>query len=208
MSKISEYWDNVHLKYDYVCDGWLKNYLHLFKNDDLIVELGCGRAESSDYLFKNGFKNITASDFSKEALRFVNQDTPYLKTMYLDISKGLPFNDDSINVIIADLSLHYFDMSTTKYILNEIYRVLKNNGYLVARVNSVNDKFHKLNNAQEIEENFFYDGTLYKRFFKKEDLESLLKGFKVCDIEEKKMNRYKKPKVLWEVCVKKIKSPS
>ena len=191
MSKISEYWDNVHLKYDYVCDGWLKNYLHLFKNDDLIVELGCGRAESSDYLFKNGFKNITASDFSKEALRFVNQDTPYLKTMYLDINKGLPFNDDSINVIIADLSLHYFDISTTKYILNE-----------------VNDKFHKLNNAQEIEENFFYDGTLYKRFFKKEDLESLLKGFKICDIEEKKMNRYKKPKVLWEVCVKKIKSPS
>ncbi|UKI57888.1 MAG: class I SAM-dependent methyltransferase [Clostridium sp.] len=44
------------------------------------------------------------------------------------------------NIIIADLCLHYFDLSKKqKYFFSEIYRVLKENGYLIARVNSFND---------------------------------------------------------------------
>ena len=62
--------------------------------------------------------------------------------MLFDMSDGLPFNDNSKNIIIADLSLHYFDSSKTKYIFNEIHRVLKKNGYLIARVNSSNDTLH------------------------------------------------------------------
>jgi SAM-dependent methyltransferase len=57
----------------------------------------------------------------------------------MDISKTLPFKDESIGLIIADLSLHYFDNETTKNIVNEIRRVLKHNGCLIGRVNSIND---------------------------------------------------------------------
>lgn len=118
--------------------------------------------------------------------------------MLFDTSEGLPFEDSSINVIVADLSLHYFNNSTTKYILDEIYRVLKNHGYLIARVNSANDKFHIPKNAKELEKNFFYDGNIYKKFFEKEDFESLFKKFEICSIEERYMDRYEKPKILWK----------
>ena len=203
MEKLDKYWDNIHLKYNSTYDEWLNKYVNLFKKDDLIIELGCGRAYCSNYLLKNGFNNVIACDFSKEVLKIVNIENPNLKTMLFDMSVGLPFKDNSINVIVADLSLHYFTFSTTKYIFDEIYRVLNNNCYLIARVNSANDKLHIPNNGQELEKNFYYDGNIYKRFFERKDFDSLFKNFKICSIEEKYMDRYEKPKILWEVCIKK-----
>lgn len=203
MDKLDKYWDEIHLKYNSTYDEWLNKYVYLLKKQDSIVELGCGRAYCSKYLLENGFENVIACDFSKEVLKMVNTESPRLKTMLFDMSKGLPFKDNSINMIVADLSLHYFDYSTTKYIVGEIYRVLKNNGYLIARVNSANDKLHIPDNCEEIEKNFFYDGKIYKRFFEKEDFDLLFKEFQICDIEEKHMDRYEKTKILWEICIKK-----
>ncbi len=204
MEELDKYWDKIHLKYNSTYDGWLNKYINLLKKDDFIIELGCGRAYCSNYLLKNGFHNIIACDFSEEVLKIVNAETPNLKTMLFDMSAGLPFKDSSINIIVADLSLHYFSSSTTKYIFNEIYRVLKDNGYLIGRVNSTNDKFHIPNNAQELEKNFYYDGDIYKKFFERKDFDSLFKNFKICNIEEKYMDRYEKPKILWEFCIEKL----
>lgn len=203
MEELDKYWDDIHLKYNSIYDKWLNKYINLFKKEDLIIELGCGRAYCSNYLLKNGFNNVIACDFSKEVLKIVNIENPNLKTMLFDMSVGLPFKDNSINVIVADLSLHYFTFSTTKYIFDEIYRVLNNNCYLIARVNSANDKLHIPNNGQELEKNFYYDGNIYKRFFERKDFDSLFKNFKICSIEEKYMDRYEKPKILWEFCIKK-----
>ena len=43
------------------------------------------------------------------------------------MSKGLPFADNLTNIIISDLSLHYFTEQKTFEILEEIKRVLKPN---------------------------------------------------------------------------------
>lgn len=43
------------------------------------------------------------------------------------MSKGLPFADNLTNIIISDLSLHYFTEQKTFEILGEIKRVLKQN---------------------------------------------------------------------------------
>ena len=146
---------------------------------------------------------IIACDFSEEVLKIVNKENSWLDTMLFDMSKGLPFNDASVDVIIADLCLHYFDFRTTNFIIEEIYRVLSDDGYLIARVNAMNDIFHIPNNALEIEENFFYDGEIYKRFFEEKNIKSLFKDFEICNLEQKNMSRYKNPKVLWEFCVRK-----
>lgn len=206
MEHLDKYWDRIHLKYNSSYDEWLNKYMHLLKKDNLIIELGCGRAYCSNYLFNNGFRNIVACDFSEEVLKIVNKENLFLKTLLFDMGNGLPFENDSIDVIIADLSLHYFDLSTTTFVFDEIYRVLKDDGYLIARVNATNDKLHITDNAEEIEKNFFYDGNIYKRFFDKQDFETLLKNFEIHNLEQKNMNRYEKPKILWEFCVKKEKS--
>lgn len=199
---LDKYWDNIHKEYTSTYDEWFNKYINLLHKDDNIVELGCGRAYTSKYLINNGFKNIIACDFSKEALKIINHENPNLNTMLFDMSDGLPFNDNSKNIIIADLCLHYFNLSKTKYIFSEIHRVLKDNGYLIARVNSFND-IQIPPKSKELEKHFYYDGKIYKRFFDKEDLKELLKDFKIYNLEEKKMDRYECPKILWEFCIKK-----
>lgn len=197
---LDTYWDKVHLQYDSTYDGWLNHYLGLFHKKDKIVELGCGRAYDSRYLLEKGFTDITVCDFSKEVLEIVKKEVPSLKTLDFDMKDGIPFQDNSINVIIADLSIHYFDTNTTTFLTNEIYRVLKKNGIFIARVNSINDKLYIPNTAQ-LEENFFYNGEIYKRFFSENSIKSFFNKFSFYTIEEKNVGKYEKPKVLWEFCV-------
>ena len=203
MEKLDKYWDDIHLKYNSIYDGWLNKYISLFKKEDLFIELGCGRAYCSRYLLENNFENVIACDFSNEVIKIVNKEAPNLRTMIFDMSEQFPFEDNSVDVIISDLSLHYFDLKKTQCILGEIYRVLKVGGYVIARVNSSNDKSHIPNNCTELEKNYFWDGNIYKKFFEKEDFDILFKNFEICNLEEKIMDRYERTKILWEFCIKK-----
>ena len=96
MEKLDKYWDQIHVKYNSSYDGWLNKYVHLFKKENIFLELGCGRAYCSKYLLENGFKNIIASDFSNEAIKIVKKEVPNLKTIIMDMSTKYPFEDDSI----------------------------------------------------------------------------------------------------------------
>lgn len=203
MNNLDKYWDKIHLKYTSTYDNWFNKYIHLLNKNDKIIELGCGRAYTSLYLLNNGFSDVTACDFSTEVINILNTEHKELNTSVFDISEKLPFKDDEINVIIADLCLHYFDSGKTKEILNEIYRVLKSGGYLIGRVNSANDKYHIPVNAKVLEKNFYYDGEIYKKFFEEDDFKELFENFKILSLEEKHMDRYEKPKTLWEFCIKK-----
>lgn len=203
MNNLDKYWDKIHLKYTSTYDNWFNKYILLLNKSDKIIELGCGRAYTSLYLLNNGFSDVTACDFSTEVINILNTEHKKLNTSVFDISEKLPFKDDEINVIIADLCLHYFDSKKTKEILNEIYRVLKSGGYLIGRVNSANDKYHIPVNAKVLEKNFYYDGEIYKKFFEEDDFKELFENFKILSLEEKHMDRYEKPKTLWEFCIKK-----
>lgn len=203
MNNLDKYWDKIHLKYTSTYDNWFDKYIHLLNKNDKIIELGCGRAYTSLYLLDNGFSDVTACDFSTEVINILNTEHKELNTSVFDISEKLPFKDDEINVIIADLCLHYFDSKKTKEILNEIYRVLKSGGYLIGRVNSANDKYHIPLSAKVLEKNFYYDGEIYKKFFERKEFKELFENFKILSLEEKHMDRYEKPKTLWEFCIKK-----
>ena len=203
MNNLDKYWDKIHLKYMSTYDNWFNKYIHLLNKSDKIIELGCGRAYTSLYLLNNGFSDVTACDFSTEVINILNTEHKELNTSVFDISEKLPFKDDEINVIIADLCLHYFDSKKTKEILNEIYIVLKSGGYLIGRVNSANDKYHIPLSAKVLEKNFYYDGEIYKKFFEGKEFKELFENFKILSLEEKHMDRYEKPKTLWEFCIKK-----
>lgn len=92
------------------------------------------------------------------------------------MSKGLPFEDNVADIIISDLSLHYFTEQKTFEILDEIKRVLKPNGLLLFRVNSVKDVNHGAGEGKEIEPHLYEttDGR-YKRFFDEEDIKKFFR---------------------------------
>lgn len=202
MNDFSKYWDNIHLNYSSSYDNWLDKYIDEFSKDFKIIELGCGKAYNSIYLKEKEY-DVIGCDFSKEVINFLRKKAPYLKTKIFDMTEKFPFEDGSFDIVIADLSLHYFDKNKTREIFNEIKRILKINGYLIGRVNSVNDKLHIPNNAKKIEDNFYYDGKIYKRFFEKEDFKAF-HGYEIIILEEKVMDRYEKTKILWEFKMKKV----
>lgn len=204
MENLDKYWDNIHLQYTSSYDEWFNKYTSLLNTEGKILELGCGRAYTSIYLLNKGYQNIITTDFSKEVINILNKEQPNLKPMNIGITKRLPFNDNEVNVIIADLSLHYFNKEQTKEIINEIKRVLAPGGYLIGRVNSANDKYHIPTDAQTLEENFYYDGKIYKKFFIQDDFQELFANFKIIFLKEKHVDRYEKPKTLWEFCIKKL----
>ncbi|UUZ94623.1 methyltransferase domain-containing protein [Paenibacillus sp. P25] len=108
-----------------------------------------------------------------------------------------PFPDRSAQVVIADLSLHYFAWADTLKIAADIRRILRPGGVLICRLNSVKDVEYGAGQGLELEPNYYELDGKRKRFFDRDQLERLFKGWKASVMEEQSMNRYDKPKAVW-----------
>ena len=191
-----------------VYDLWLDEYKNILdeNKDNEILDLGCGIGADTLYLLERGY-NVLSCDFSVEALKSIENNIPNSKTFYLDMMKKFPIDDKKYLLIIADLSLHYFNNETTIHIMKEIKRILKDGGVLLARVASVNDFNFGVGQGEKQENNCYFEGAYTKRFF---DLEDVNKYFSIIgDVEakESQMTRdeeeYSKPKVLYTIKVEK-----
>lgn len=204
--EFQEYWDNSFESYQVdqkQYSAWLDNYTDLFNNCETdVLDLGCGIGCDSIYLVEKGLK-VIGCDFSKVALARLNKDCDKIKTICLDISKSLPFQDESFDIVLADLSLHYFDENTTKNILKEIRRILTNKGTLIARVNSMLDFNHGAGQGEKIEENYYFVKGYKKRFFNKEEINKYFSVIGCVEAKEAHMLRNENSKVVWEIVARK-----
>ena len=193
-----------------VYDLWLDEYKEILESnkDNEILDLGCGIGADTLYLIERGY-NVLSCDFSNEALKSIQDNIPNSKTLYLDMMKKFPIKDNTYSLIIADLSLHYFDNETTIHIMREIKRILNNNGILLSRVASVNDFNFGAGVGEELERNYYFEGDYTKRFFDFEDINKYFGIIGSVEAEETQMTRnedeYLKPKILYKVKVEKGK---
>lgn len=187
-------------------DDWLELFQSEIDNCKTpIIDLGCGSGNDTLYLIEKGKKAIPC-DYSKNAIQNIKNNFPEVeRAECFDMTKGLPFEDNFTNLIICDLSLHYFKEKTTFEILKELKRVLKPNGILLLRVNSIKDTNHGAGEGKEIEPHLYetIDGR-YKRFFDYEDVKRFFATWKKIYVHEETMGRYEKEKVLWK-CAMKVK---
>lgn len=206
MNNFKEHWDNTHtrrLNHKIRYDNWLDNYQDVLKKCNTeVLDLGCGSGNDTLYLIERGFK-VLSCDYSEIALNKVKQEIPNSKTIQLDISQKMPFKNSSFDLIIADLSLHYFDEITTFNIMEELKNILTTGGYLLARVNSTADINHGAGQGEKIEENFYYVEGYNKRFFTIDDANKFFSKIGNVEIKEAEMLRYSKPKQLLEIKVQK-----
>ncbi|MCD8195102.1 MAG: class I SAM-dependent methyltransferase [Coprobacillus sp.] len=197
-----DYWDTTHKKHSdesITYDNWLDKYQCILHNCSTnVLDLGCGTGNDTLYLVERGFK-VIACDYSKVALDILKKNISSAETKLIDISGPLPFNDSSFDVIVADLSLHYFDDETTKKIMKEIRRILSPNGYLLARVNSTKDTNFGAGQGVKLDQNYYYVDGYNKRFFTIEDAINYFSLIGECQVVEADMNRYEKPKKVLEI---------
>lgn len=124
--------------------------------------------------------------------------------MNFDIVDGLPFEPNSVGLVNANLSLHYFDMEKTKEIFDEIYEVLEKGGLFIGRMNS--DKNAYVNdNYIEMEKDFYYDPIKeqHKRLFNQEQFDILTKQWSVVVLNEDVTTRKGRKKYTWEFILQK-----
>jgi len=78
------------------------------------LNLGCGKKQME------GWVNIDIRDFGQEIIR--------------DITRGLPFDDSSVDEISASHSLEHIERKDIDFVWEEIYRVLKPGAIVFIRV--------------------------------------------------------------------------
>lgn len=195
-------WNENHRKHnksEIQYDDWLVKWLPQLKSEANILELGCGLGNNAKFLADNGIKEL-ATDLSEVALENVAK-IEGITTQKLDLTEPFAFEDESFDIVLADLCLHYFSESMTEKIMLEIKRVLKKDGMLLARVNSTADINHGAGQGEKLEENFFFVEGYNKRFF---DVKTAQKFFGLigsCQVNNAVMKRYEKEKQLLEICV-------
>lgn len=151
-----------------------------------ILDLGCGDGMTAQYLHNLGF-NVVAADFSKEALKIVNDRCPQIRTLCFDMTGEFPFGDETFDLVVANLSTHYFSEKTTKEVYLRIFDKLKKGGFFVFRVNSYRE-FEKKSEHDilEVVEKDYYrlrNGKV-KRFFSVDTIKPYLTSFAAVSVWE------------------------
>ncbi|KAF0100325.1 MAG: putative methyltransferase [Rhodospirillaceae bacterium] len=163
-----------------------------------MLELGCGGGRDTAALAAAGHR-VVAIDLSPEAVARAQERVPSAQVHCQDIRAPFPPAEGSIGVVVASLSLHYFTWSATNALASRLHEVLRPEGVLLCRLNSTNDHHFGASGHPEIEKDFYLVDGAPKRFFDREALDRLFAhGWRILAIEEKVIDRYDRPKSVWE----------
>ncbi len=188
-----------------VYDMWLDKYKDYIESaQKTIVDLGCGIGNDTMFIKSCG-KKVLSVDYSDEALKIIMQNINGANTLKMDFENEWLLEKDSADLIIANLSLHYFNTDTTFKIINNIKNTLVDGGILIVRLNSVNDTNYGSDSLNEIELHYYKTMNIKKRFFDKADIHYFFSSFKIliCKEENVLSRVHDKKKVVWECIFKK-----
>lgn len=205
-----EYWDKLHKDYErdkIEVDDWMWVFNKTIEESrGPVIDLGCGSGNDTLYLLNKG-KNVFSCDGSMNAVLNMRKNFPEIEgAICFDMLNVFPFGNNTTDLVVADLCLHYFTTEDTIKILKEIRRILVNRGHLLFRVNSMNDINHGAGQGLEVETHLYMteDGR-YKRFFDAKDIYEMFNIFDIKYVREETMKRYKLEKKTYVVDAKNIK---
>ncbi|MCR6479869.1 class I SAM-dependent methyltransferase [Variovorax sp. ZS18.2.2] len=188
-------------------DRWLERWLPLLverAGAGQVLELGCAEGRDTATLVDAGLQ-VVAIELSSEAVERARLRVPEGAQFHCqDFRDPFPLAASAtVGVVLASLSLHYFEWGATLELVRRIHRVLRPDGVLLCRLNSVNDLHYGGRGPSPItgrDEDCFYlfDG-FPKRFFDRAAVERLFAdGWRMRHLEEVTIDRYAHPKVAWE----------
>lgn len=184
--KNDEYW-KYHINKELEDDIWIQDYKEYFSGKGKCLDLGCGIGQYSKELIKYGYEVVSA-DISDIALNKVKEFNNNIKK--IDMRENLPFEDNTFDLIFANLSIHYFSDEDTKRLMLDIKRILKKDALFIGSVNGIQGIENIKDTAIKIEEHFYFNKNKHVRLFDKKDLEKYLTIFNILKIEERETIRF------------------
>jgi len=170
LSKDDEYWNTPDFMMHYLNFRWKKFGFKTF------LDIGCGLGRHSLFMAENGYE-VYAFDNSKYVIDIVNEKA-YERNLNVKLCVGdvssIPYDNDSIDCMIAVGVLSNNDKEGIAKILKEMHRVLKNDGETYFNIISKVNDFEA--NNELLNGNNFYNIT-------EQDFEHLFRDFEIVSIK-------------------------
>lgn len=152
-----------------------------------LLDLGCGNGKHSIYFSKEGF-DVYASDID---CRLINENLRHLNISNINVYEhsftNIPYENDFFDAVICTSTIHHAIIDDIKKGINEIYRVLRPNGYFIFDIVSKEDKSYGL--GIKVEENTFIgsregEENIPHHYTDEKELKLLLNGFSSVEISK------------------------
>lgn len=162
--------------------------------DRVILDLGCGTGRNSNYLAEKGNKVIgieiskTALNLAKIRATDMGVEVDYRQG---DIGEKYDIADNSVDIVLDITSSNALNEHGREIYLNEMNRVLNNDGYIFVRAlckdgNKNVKNLLKQNPGQEYDTYIIKEIGLTERVFSREDFTKMYsKYFKILHLEKK-----------------------
>jgi len=149
-----------------------------------ILDLGCGTGRHTRYLVENGF-NVYSCDSSSEAVTIAKDNIPGAQFDTCEMI-SLPYNDVFFDAVLCNHVIQHGMLSDIEKTISDIYRVLREGGYLFLITVSTNH--HKALTGREIEPNTrintdAFDGHIPHHFFSELEIKQLFAHFEILHLE-------------------------
>jgi trans-aconitate methyltransferase len=199
MHNPGDLWDHRYSKGERgVYEPWLERWKDvLVGHGNQALELGCGVGYDTEVLMKWGFE-VTAVDVSQVAVRYSERRNPGAIHRVMDL-RTIASLSPGFDVIVASLSLHYFNRKDTITIFQDVRRLMNPGGILAFRVNAFDDvESGALADAANWTRTLV-DGVS-KQFFTPEKIATALRGpWRILSQEKLNTQRYGHRKSIFEV---------
>ena len=166
----------------YYSTGWIEKRL---RQNSRVLDVGCGNGKTMIPLAKKKY-DVIGLDISGAALKILEKTLKrsgvYAKLVLGDAT-SFPFHDGCFDAVLCNYVLtHLLDEDRIKGV-NEIWRVLKNNGFLFIEVFSTDD--FRYGKGKKIGKNGFLrkDGIIY-HYFTYDEIKNLLKDFQILKLKK------------------------
>jgi len=108
-----------------------------------LLEIGAGMGENTDFLLNMSF-NVTSTDISSKSVEVMIKRFSSYSNFSAEVAdmEKLPFNNKSFDVVCCAGSLSYGD---NDLVMNEVYRVLKKGGVMIAVDSLNNNPIYRIN---------------------------------------------------------------
>ena len=98
--------------------------------EKIILDLCCGTGNQIKLLSKHGFRNLYCLDISDSMLEIAKRSDSSIKIYNEDATKT-NFDNASFDVVIISFAIHEKDRNTQQALINEAYRIIKKDGFML-----------------------------------------------------------------------------
>ncbi len=157
-----------------------------------VLDLGCGFGRHLVYLAEQGF-DVSGIDISQEAIEMTKEKLEE-ENLEADVQqadmKDLPFPDSEFDAVLAITVIGHATKPDIKKTVDEVYRVLKDDGFFYGNLPSKGDS--RYDTGKSIEKGETYRTKEYgfgrgmneiHSFYTKEEIKELFKDFSEVEVE-------------------------